>query len=79
MVPPSGENATEFIAPVCPIGSPICAYVAISQRRTVSSHEPDTNVFPSGENATLITHSVCPSKTAMHLRDTESQIRMVVS
>ena len=80
MVEPSGENTTLRTQSACPsIGSPICAYVAVSQRRMLPSAEPDTSFFPSGENTALITPSVCPSKTATHLRDTEAHIRMVPS
>lgn len=76
---PSGENATERTNFVCPwMGGPIAAPVEASQRRTVSSWEPDAMCLPLGENTTDRTKPVCPRMGSPIAAPVEaSQIRTV--
>jgi hypothetical protein len=55
---PSGENATDLAAEVCPCSSLNCSPVFASHTRTDLSEEPETIRLPSGENAAHETPSV---------------------
>jgi hypothetical protein len=53
MLWPSGENATEKTAFVCPINGPaIISPVMGLHTQIVASHEPEAIHWPSGENVT---------------------------
>lgn len=61
---PSGENAAERIAPVCPASVVMEARVLAFQRRIVPSSELETMRVPSGEYATYETDLVWPTSGA---------------
>ena len=67
-VAPSGENATEFTAPVCPSSVATPVRVATSHSLSVPPSDPEARVAPSGENATEFTAPECPSSVATPVR-----------
>ena len=63
-VPPSGENDTERIHPVCPSKLPTRVRVPTSHSLTVRQ-DPEARRAPSEENDTAATSFVCPSRTVI--------------
>src|SRR5262249_15622718 len=61
---PSGEKATEFTVPECPLRVSISWPVAVSHSLTVRSSLPLASRFPSGEKATDRTKPECPLRVS---------------
>src|SRR5438128_5641752 len=57
---PSGENATLYTSPLCPVRVRITDPSDTLHSFIVLSPEPEARVCPSGENATLYTSPLCP-------------------
>src|ERR1700712_3843464 len=64
---PSGLNATELMARVCPFKVVLSLPALASQSLIVLSRDAEASILPSGLNATHDTHSVCPSRVARSL------------
>ena len=67
---PSGEKATEYTLPVCPVSVAILDRAATSHNFTVASDDAEARVVPSGEKATDHTlvygaELVCPVSVAI--------------
>lgn len=76
---PPGDHAMLEVSPVYP--SSDCRYLplAVSQRRTGSSAEPEASHLPSGDHVTQLTAASCPCKVRTHTPSRTSHTRIVLS